>query len=85
MAKSRWEIENPGFNEAKTRYGFEHIRHHQANSLLVCWLLTALALSIEHLYRLRYLHRGQHPVRSAARLCLQLWLSLSEPRGIDSS
>jgi hypothetical protein len=85
MAKSRWEIENQGFNDAKTRYGFEHIRHHHANSLLVCWLLTALALSIERLYRLRYLHRGQHPLRSAAQLHRELWLSLSAPRSFDSS
>ena len=25
MAKSRWEIENEGFNEAKSRHGLEHI------------------------------------------------------------
>jgi len=25
LAKSRWEIENEGFNDAKSRYGFEHI------------------------------------------------------------
>src|SRR5262249_52015240 len=24
MAKSRWEVENQGFNDAKNRYGFEH-------------------------------------------------------------
>jgi hypothetical protein len=33
MAKSRWEIENQGFNDAKNRYGFEHICHHHANSV----------------------------------------------------
>lgn len=85
MAKSRWEIENQGFNDAKNRYGFQHIRHHHANSLLVCWLLTALALTLERLYRLRYLHRGSHPLRSAAQLHRQLWLSLSAPLGFDSS
>ena len=85
MAKSRWEIENQGFNDAKNRYGFEHIRHHDANSLLLCWLLTALALTIERLYRLRYLRRGNHAPRTAAQLCLALWLSLSEPPVFDSS
>lgn len=35
FAKSRWEIEHEGFNDGKTRYGMEHIRHHHANSLLV--------------------------------------------------
>ena len=85
MAKSRWEIENQGFNDAKTRHGLEHICHHHANSLLIGWLLTMLALTIERLYRLRYLHRGNHRVHSSAQLLLHLWLSLSRPRASDSS
>ncbi len=85
MAKSRWEIENQGFNEAKTRHGLEHIAHHHANSLLMSWLLTMLALTIERLYRLRYLHRGTHPVRTAIELALLLWLSLSRPLAPDTS
>jgi hypothetical protein len=31
MAKSRWEIENQGFNDAKNRYGLDHICHHHTN------------------------------------------------------
>lgn len=85
LAKSRWEIENQGFNDAKNRYGFEHLCHHHPNSLLLMALLTALALTIERLYRLRYLHRGTHRVRAAADLVFQLWLSLSSPRALDSS
>jgi len=60
MAKSRWEIANPGFNDAKKRYGLEHICHHERNSVLVVWLLTCLALTLERLYRIRYLH-SPHP------------------------
>jgi Transposase DDE domain len=85
MAKSRWEIENEGFNDAKNRYGFEHICHHERNSLLVVWLLTCLALIIERLYRIRYLHRGTHPILQAAALCQLLWLSLSRPVPDDTS
>ena len=85
MAKSRWEIENQGFNDAKNRYGFEHICHHQRNSLLVVWLLTCLALTIERLYRGRYLHRGTHPILEAIILCQLLWLSLSRPVPHDTS
>jgi hypothetical protein len=85
MAKSRWEIENQGFNDAKNRYGLEHICHHEANSILVNWLLTFLALVIERLYRIRHLHRGTHPVRSADELCCLLWLSLGRPQAPDSS
>ena len=76
MAKSRWEIENEGFNDAKNHYGFEHICHHQAPSLLIVWLLICLALTIERLYRVRYLHRGTHPVRAAIDLLLLFQLSL---------
>ncbi len=79
MAKSRWEIENQGFHDAKNRYGFEHICHHERPSLLVVWLLTCLALTIERLYRVRYLHRGTHPVRAAIDLLLLLQLSLGMP------
>jgi hypothetical protein len=85
MAKSRWEIENQGFNDAKNRYGFEHICHHEKHSLLVVWLLTCLALTIERLYRIRYLHRGTHPILQAITLWQLLWLSLSRPVPHDTS
>ena len=79
MAKSRWEIENQGFNDCKTYQGLEHICHHHPNSLLLCWLLTLLALVISRLYRLRYLHRGRHEVMSACDLVRLLWLDLGGP------
>jgi len=85
MAKSRWEIENQGFNDAKNRYGLEHICHHERPSLLIVWLLTCLALSIERLYRVRYLHRGTHPILRPIDLWQFLWLSLSRPLPNDSS
>jgi len=85
MAKSRWEIENQGFNDAKNRYGFEHICHHETPSLLVVWLLTCLALTVERLYRVRYLHRGTHPILQAITLWQLLWLGLSHPAPDDTS
>lgn len=42
MAKSRWEIEKQGFNEAKNQHGMEHIPRHHASSVLLAWLLNAL-------------------------------------------
>ncbi len=85
IAKNRWEIENQGFNDAKNRHELEHICHHEPNSLLVGWLITALTLTIERLYRLRYLHRGTHPVCTAIALCRLLWLSLSRKPVPDTS
>lgn len=77
LAKARWEIENQGFNDAKNRYGLAHIAHHEANSLLIRWLLIMLAISIERLYRLRYLHRGNHPTLPAVELVRLLRVSLA--------
>ena len=85
MAKSRWHIENEGFNDAKNRYGLQHIRHHHERSLLIVWLLTCLSLTLERLYRLRYLHRGSHPLRTAVELYRLLLLGLSIPVVTDST
>ena len=85
LAKNRWEIENQGFNDGKNRYGMEHICHHHPNSMLLNWLLIALALVIERLYRLCYLHRGAHPIRSAIDLLNLLWLNLRLPCAPNTS
>jgi hypothetical protein len=85
LAKSRWEIENQGFNEAKTYHAMEHITHHHENSLLITWLIILLALTVERLYRLRYLHRGTHPVLSAIELVRALHLSLGAGLTFDTS
>jgi hypothetical protein len=76
LCKSRWGIENGGFNDGKNRYGMEHIHHHEPNSMLVCWLVTALAMTIERLFRVRFLHRGKHPVLEPIDLHRQLTLCL---------
>jgi hypothetical protein len=85
LAKSRWEIENQGFNDEKNRYGLEHICRHEANSLVIGWLMICLALTIERLYRLRYLHRGTHRVWTAIALVRQLRQSLGAPVVYDTS
>jgi hypothetical protein len=85
MAKSRWQIENQGFNDAKNRYGLEHICDHHPRSMLIVWLLTCLALTLERLYRLRYLRRGTHPAHTAITLLRILLLTLSAPAFADSS
>jgi hypothetical protein len=79
MAKSRWEIENETFTVAKTAPGREPMCHHQGTSLLVRYLILRLTMASERLYRLRWLHRGTHPVRSASALVRTLRLSLGRP------
>lgn len=83
MAKSRWEIENQGFNDGKNRYGLKHICHHHPITLLINWLIIALTLTLERLYRNRYLHRGIHAVLEPINLLQSLWISLGRPA--DSS
>ena len=85
LAKSRWEVENQGFNDAKNRYGMAHIPHHHPNSLLLHWLLMVFAMTVERLYRLRYLHRGRHRPYTAIELVRRLRLSLAPPAAADSS
>ncbi len=85
FAKSRWEIENAGFNDGKARHGMEHISHHHANSVLIGWLLTIFALTIERLYRVRYLHRGAHRPTTAIEFVRALRLSLCPARAPDTS
>ena len=52
---------------------------HHANSLLIHWLLVALTLTLERLFRLRYLHRGVHPPLAAMQLLRRFRLSLGQP------
>jgi hypothetical protein len=87
LTKSRWEIENQGFNDAKKRYGLEvaAATHNHPNSLLLVWLITCLALTIERLYPLRCLQWGTHRVRTAIELLRLLRLSLAPPAPLDSS
>jgi hypothetical protein len=77
MAKSRFEIENQGFNDAKNRYGFEHTCHHEQNSVLLNYLLTLLALTIERLYRIRFLSRYSHRAFRRASLPHSLGLAFA--------
>jgi hypothetical protein len=85
MAKSRWEIENQGFNEAKNLHGLEHLCHHHPNSMLVVWLLTALAMTVDRLYRHRYLHRGTHRILTPIDLVRVLRAHLAIRVRTDSS
>jgi hypothetical protein len=77
MAKSRWAIENRGFNDAKNRYGLTHIAHHHPASIVIDALLTFLGMCLERLFRLRYLRRGTRPPYSSIEFQRLLWLNLA--------
>lgn len=85
LAKSRWAIENHGFNDAKNRYGLEHITHHHPNSIVIGALLTCLAMCLERLYRLRNLHRGTHEPPTSAELVRILWLATGAAAAFNTS
>jgi hypothetical protein len=86
MAKSRWEIENQGFNDGKNRYGLEFVGHHHQNSFVMRWLIAILAIVIERLYRQRYLVRGCHgPMTPIAFLRLLRLALAPRPKAADST
>jgi hypothetical protein len=85
IAKSRWEIENQGFNEAKTSHGLAHIPHHEAHCLVIFWLVLCLALTMERLFRLRFLRRGKHAPAAAVEFARTMWLALGRVPAWDTS
>jgi len=85
IAKSRWRSRTRALTTAKTVMAWSTFCHHEPNSILIVWLLILLALVIERLYRLRYLHRGEHGIRSAMNLLDSLWLSLGTRNRLDTS
>jgi hypothetical protein len=84
LCKSRWAIENQGFNDAKNRYGLEHVPHHHPNSIVIHALLTLLALCIQRLYRLRNLRRGTHQPPSAIDFVRMLLITLATAPCFDT-
>jgi hypothetical protein len=50
---------------------------------LINWLIIALTLTLEWLYRNRYLYRGIHGVLEPINLLRLLWISLG--RDLNSS
>jgi len=86
LCKSRWGIENHGFNDAKNRYGLKYIPHHEPNSIRVNTLLTFFAMRAERLYRIRFLRRGGRAPYTAIQLLRLLWLNIGQPtKAYDTS
>jgi len=55
MAHDRWDIENQGFNELATYWHADHVYKHDANAIIVFWLVTMLAYNLFHAFRSRNL------------------------------
>ena len=63
----------------------KRVCHHHARSLEIYWLLLVFAMTLERLWRLRYLHTAPHPPRTAIELLRRLRWSLASPPPVDTS
>jgi hypothetical protein len=68
IGHSRWQIENQGFNELSTRWHGDHVYKHDANAMLVFWLLTMLACDLFA----AFYHRNLKPAVQSAYDSLQI-------------
>lgn len=50
IAHGRWNIENNAFNELVTYWHADHVYKHDANAILVFWLMTMLAYNLFHAF-----------------------------------
>jgi len=50
VAHDRWDIENRAFNELVTYWHADHVYRHDANAILVFWLMTMVAYNIYHAF-----------------------------------
>jgi hypothetical protein len=50
LGHGRWDIENHGFNELANQWHADHVYRHDANALLVFWLLACLAYNLFHAF-----------------------------------
>ena len=69
IGHSRWLVENPGFNELATRWHANHVHRHEANAILVFWLLTMLACNLF----MAFYHRNLKPAARLAYDTLQIF------------
>ena len=52
IGRSRWDIENRGFNEGANHYKIKHVYRHELNAMVVIFLLAMLAMNLfEVFYR----------------------------------
>jgi hypothetical protein len=52
IGRSRWDIENRGFNEGATHYKIDHVYRHELNAMVVIFHLAMLAMNLfEVFYR----------------------------------
>lgn len=50
IGHGRWAIENNAFNELVTYWHADHVYKHDANAILVFWLMTMLAYNLFHAF-----------------------------------
>lgn len=73
-AHKRWEIENQGFNNLKSEYDFDHVYHHNQNSILVFSFVLFLVDIILQAFRKRNLKNGIS--KNTKKYLIDIFLSL---------
>jgi len=73
LGHSRWDIENKGFNESVTYWHADHVYKHDADAILVFWLLGMIAINLFHAFfscNLKPALRARTTMLMAGRLVL---------------
>lgn len=55
LGRSRWHIENQGFNELVNHWGADYFYKHDSNAILNFWLMTMIAYNLFRAFYLRNL------------------------------
>jgi hypothetical protein len=71
VGRSRWDIENRGFNEGVNAYGLNHVYRHEPNAMIVVFLLAMLAMNLFSFFYRRNLKpevRERHSMLAVSRM-----------------
>lgn len=71
VGRSRWDIENRGFNEGVNAYGLNHVYRHEPKAMIVFFLMAMLAMYVFVFFYRRNLKpevRERHTMRAVSRM-----------------
>jgi hypothetical protein len=87
LGRSRWDIENRGFNEGASHYKIDHVYRHDLHAMLVILLLAMLAMNLFEVFYRRNLKpqvRDRYSKLDVARMVkAALYVDLVRVQDID--